>query len=33
MQRGLNPPAVCWHDEYFYRPAREVVREHIELSC
>lgn len=22
-----------WHDEYFYRPAREVVREHIELSC
>ena len=22
-----------WHDGYFYRPAREVVQEHIELSC
>ena len=22
-----------WRDEYFYRPAREIVQEHIELSC
>ena len=22
-----------WYNEYFYRPARQVVQEHIELSC
>ena len=22
-----------WYNEHFYRPARQVVQEHIELSC
>ena len=33
IRAAKNDVLDNWHDEHFYRPAREVVQEHIELSC